>query len=746
MQRFSERLEWAEGEALTLETGWLAKQADGAVLLRKGDTMLLATVVARKEIDPNKDFLPLSVDYRENYASAGKIPGGFFKRDGRSNEYEILTSRVVDRSIRPLFPEGYFADIQVLITLLSSDPEVKGDSLACVAASAALLLSDIPFPEPVATVRVCQIGGQLVLNPKTSSLEHATLDLIVAGTPDSITMVEGEMREVSEEVMLEALRLAHAHIKELNALQLKLQAQCGKPKRAFEPKLVDADLEARVHALAKGALADIVAKPVDKQARSEAYDTLWKQVLETLLAERPELADDDDQQKDAKRVFGDLKWSVVREHYLSTRTRLDGRKGEDIRPIWIGPGYLPRAHGSALFTRGETQALGTVTLGTKLDEQMIDYATLSTFKRFLLQYNFPPFSTGEVKPLRAPARREVGHGNLAERALKNMLPEDIEYTIRVTSDVLESNGSSSMATVCAGSLALMDAGIKIKAAVSGIAMGLIVDGDRYMILSDILGDEDHLGDMDFKTTGTANGLTACQMDIQVRGLSFEILSEALAQAKRGREHILSKMNEVLAEPRAELSRYAPRMLRMEIPSDMIGAVIGTGGKVIQEIQRTSGAIVNIEEVAQGNKTIGVVTISSPDTEKLETALARINAIVIQPEVGETYDAKVKFLKEAGAVLEFMGGKEGWLHISEISWKRVETIEGTLEVGEEFPVQLLEVDPKTGRYRLSRKALLPKPEGYEERPPRPPRQDGEGHHGRGPRRDNGRGPRRNDRQD
>lgn len=710
MQPIIQRLTWADGSVLSIETGRLARQADGSVVLKHNDTMLIATVVARREIDPSKDFLPLSVDYKENFSSAGRFPGGYFKRDGRLNEYEILTSRIVDRTLRPMFPEDYHADIQVIITLISADPETSADALACVAASSALMCSDIPFPDPVATVRVAQIDGKMVVNPAASIIEKATLDLIVGGTADSIVMVEGEMQEVSEADMLEALKTAHAVIKQLCNLQLELRKAVGKTTREYDKPLTDDAMKQKLHGMTYEKLRQVIYKPAAKHERSDAFSEIAKEAIEKLTAEDATLAEDEIRLKLAKNYIEGFKYEIMRQMILKDDVRLDGRKPHEIRPIWCETGYLPRAHGSALFTRGETQSLSSVTLGTKLDEQTIDYATRQGSKRFMLQYNFPPFSTGEVKPLRAPSRRETGHGNLAERALKKLMPTDGDYTVRIVSDILESNGSSSMATVCAGSLALMDAGIKIREHVSGIAMGLIVEGDKYAILSDILGDEDHLGDMDFKTTGTARGLTACQMDIKVRGLSFEILAKALAQAKDGRMHILGKLNETIQSPREDLSQYAPRLVKMIIPADTIGAVIGSGGKVIQEIQRVTGTEISIEEI---NNT-GEVVIASPNKDNLEKAKKWIEGIVTIPEVGTEYIGKVKALKESGAIVEFLPGKEGYLHISEIAYKRIEKMEGTLEIGEEFPVKLIEVDAKAGRFRLSRKAMLPKPEGWVER--------------------------------
>ncbi len=698
MSVVTKKIDW-QGEELCLETGLLARQADGSVVLSIGETMILATVVAKKDIDPKVDFLPLSVDYKEYYASTGKIPGGFFKRDGRLNEHEILTSRIVDRSLRPLFPEDYHGDVQVILSLISNDRQEQPDALACVAASAALAVSDIPFPEPVSTVRVAYIDDAFVINPKKSQMEGVTLDLIVAGTMDSIVMVEGEMREVSEEIMLESLQCAHEAIKRLNALQLELKAEAGKPTREYPKPEENTALRDRLAAASYARLTDIARAALPKKERLKKIDELFKEVAPTLLEGVAE-AELETVTRRLKEYYFDLQSRVCRELILNENRRLDGRQTHEIRPIWCRTGYLPRAHGSAIFTRGETQSLTTVTLGSKLDEQTIDYATEEGTKKFMLQYIFPPYSTGEVKPLRSPGRREIGHGNLAERALKNMIPEDNEYTLRVVSEILESNGSSSMATVCAGSLALMDAGINIKAPVSGIAMGLIVDGNRFAVLSDILGDEDHLGDMDFKVTGTARGITACQMDIKVRGLSFEIMAQALAQAKAGREYILGEMLKTLSAPKTEISPYAPRLLRFTIPSDTIGAVIGTGGKVIQEIQRTTETDISIDE----ENGVGVVVIASPNSAALDAAYQRIMGIVTPPEVGKIYSAVVKNVRDAGAYLEFMPGKEGWLHVSEVSNERIPTMLDVVKPGDRLEVMYLGLDPKNNKQRLSLKAV------------------------------------------
>lgn len=697
-------IDLGNGKTITLETGRLAKQADGSVVVRCGDTMLLATVVARREIKPDIDFLPLSVDYMEKYASTGKFPGGFFKRDGRLGESEILVSRLVDRALRPLFPEDYHGDVQVMIQLISADKQNQADAMACFAASAALMVSDIPFPEPVSEVRVIRKDGQFFVNPTVAEMAGCDLDLIVASTIESVVMVEGEMKEVSEEVMLEAIAKAHEVNILLNKKQLELRSDVAKTIREYDKSGIDAEIFDKVKSYAFTRLEEIANSSSTKEARSDAYKALEEELIAAMLDENP---DAEAKLSEIKTYYHDIYKDIVRESILRSNRRLDGRATDEVRPIWCEVGYLPRSHGSAIFTRGETQSLTSVTLGSKLDEQTIDSVTVVGSKRFMLQYNFPGFSTGEVKPNRAPGRREIGHGNLAERALKMVVPEDAEHTIRVVSDILESNGSSSMATVCAGTLALMDAGIQIKRPVSGIAMGLISDpdGKRFAILSDILGDEDHLGDMDFKVTGTTEGLTACQMDIKIRGLSFELLKQALEQSRQGRLHILNEMLKTLDSPRKELSQYAPRIMKLTIPGDLIGAVIGPGGKIIQEIQRTTGTTISIEEVSGK----GIVVISSPDADSLQAGYNAVKAIVAQPEVGETYKAKVKSIKEFGAFVEFLPGKEGLLHISEISHTRLSSMDGVLEIGEEIPIKIIGVDEKTGKFRLSRKALLPKPE-------------------------------------
>ncbi len=695
----------ADGREIIIETGKLAKQADGAAEVRMGNTVLLATVVSTQEAREGVDFLPLSVDYQEKFAAAGRIPGGFLKREGRLSDYEILTSRLVDRALRPLFPSDYHAETQVMISLLSADGKVLPDALAALAASAALSVSDIPFDGPIAEVRVSQIDGKFVINPGQEENERATLDMMVAATYDNIMMVEGEMSEVSEETMLEAMQVAHEAIKQMCLVQQELTKEAGKEeKRTYDHEEKDEALKEEV----KKALYDKVFEVYMRQIKNKAERS---EAIKAVLEEYLEARADEEELNVAlvKKYFHDVQKEAARNMVLEKGIRMDGRAFDEIRPIWCEVDYLPMPHGSAVFTRGETQALTSVTLGTKLDEQMIDSALLKDYNRFILHYNFPGFSTGEVRPNRGPGRREVGHGNLAQRALKGMLPphEDFPYTIRIVSDILESNGSSSMATVCAGTLALMDAGVQIKAPVSGIAMGMISDAEtgKHAILSDILGDEDHLGDMDFKVTGTEKGITACQMDIKIDGLSYEVLKEALEQAKAGRLHILKKMTAVIDKPRPELKPNAPQVASINIPQEYIGAVIGPGGKVVQEIQNETGATVVIEEVDSR----GVVTIFAFNKDSLDQAMARVKAIVAQPEVGEVYTGKVKNIMPFGAFVEFMPGKDGLLHISEIKWERLENMDGVLEPGEEIKVKLVDIDKKTGKYRLSRKVLLPRPE-------------------------------------
>ena len=693
-----------DGREITIETGKLAKQADGSVVVKMGKTMLLATVVAAKDAVPGTDFMPLSVDYKEKFASFGRFPGGFMRREGKSSDYEILVSRLVDRALRPLFPDDFHAETFVNVTLISADGVDMPDALAGLAASSALAVSDIPFNGPISEVRVARINGEFVVNPTFEQLEDADMDIIVAATLENIMMVEGEMKEVSEDDLLNAMKVAHDAIKVHCQAQLELMEAVGKTvKREYCHEESDEELKKdiwektydKVYALAASCNAD-------KHSRSDNFAAVKAEYIDAL---DPEIAE-------AKKALIGVYYHAVekeamRRSILDEGKRLDGRKTTEIRPIWSEVDYLPGAHGSAIFTRGETQSLTTVTLGTKMDEKIIDEALTQGRERFLLHYNFPPFSTGEARPQRAVGRREIGHGNLAFRALKPMIPEDYPYVVRVVSDILESNGSSSMATVCAGTLALMDAGVTIKKPVSGIAMGLISEnkGKNFAVLSDILGDEDHLGDMDFKVTGTKDGITATQMDIKVDGLSYEILETALRQAKEGRMHILGKIQETLAEPRADLKPHAPRIVVMFIPKELIGAVIGPGGKIIQNIQAETGAAVAIEEIGEQ----GRVEIASANKESLDAAVAKIKGIVAIPEVGETYPSKVKSIMPYGAFVEFMPGKEGLLHISELDWKRIETMEQAgLKEGDMIDVKLLDIDQKTGKFKLSHKALLPRP--------------------------------------
>ena len=693
----------SNGTQIQIETGKLAKQADGSVVVKVGDMMLLATVVSKKEAGENVDFLPLSVDYQEKFAAAGKIPGGFLKREGRLSDHEVLICRLVDRALRPLFPDDYHADTQVMISMISADKEVSPDSYAALAASAAIAVSDIPFNGPISEVRVIKTDDGYIVNPSITEQEDAQLNLIVAGSFDNIMMVEGECSEVQESDMIAAIKAAHEEIKIQCSAQSELAKDVGATeKRTYSHENSDEELLKLITDACYDKCYKIAGEKIaNKDKRKEDFGA----VIEEFVSSLPE-----DHEYDGfliKKYYHDVQKEAIRNCVLDNKVRLDGRETTEVRPIWSEVDYLPAAHGSAVFTRGETQSLTSVTLGSKMDEQMIDGAMVSGYNKFILHYNFPGFSTGEVRPNRGPGRREVGHGNLAMRALKPMLPEDSPYTIRVVSDILESNGSSSMATVCAGTMAIMDAGIQLKKPVSGIAMGMISEkgGGRYAILSDILGDEDHLGDMDFKVTGTEDGITACQMDIKVDGLPYETLEEALNQAKEGRLHILSKIKETISKPREELKPSAPRLESIKIDRDMIGAVIGPGGKVVQEIQRETGATVVIEETDEG----GLVNVFAPNKEILDKAADWVKGIAAMPEVGEVYEGKVKSIMPFGAFIEFLPGKDGLLHISEIKWERVEKVEGILEVGEEVKVKLVEVDKKTGKYRLSRKVLLPKPE-------------------------------------
>lgn len=694
-----------DGRVITIETGKLARQADGSVVVRMGNTMLLATVVAREEAKEGVDFLPMSVDYQEKFASTGKIPGGFLKREGRLSDHEILTCRLVDRAIRPMFPDDYHADTQVMISLISADANAKPDALAALAASSALAVSDIPFNGPISEVRVARVAGNFIINPNSDECEQADIDLIVAGSLDNILMVEGEMSEVSESDMIAAIKEGHEAIKVQCQVQIELMEEVGKTKkREYSHEDSDEDLQQLLHQQYYDQYYEVVQKQIaSKSDRKAQLSAIKESYLETL----PE--DHEINLNLVKKYFYGIEKEACRNLVLNENSRIDGRELDEVRPIWSEVDYLPSAHGSALFTRGETQSLTTVTLGTKLDEQMIDNALEKSFKKFILHYNFPGFSTGEVKPNRGPARREIGHGNLAARSIKKVLPSDDDnpYTIRIVSDILESNGSSSMATVCAATLGLMDAGIKIKAPVSGIAMGMISDPEtgKYAILSDILGDEDHLGDMDFKVTGTEEGICACQMDIKVDGLSYDVMEKALEQAKKGRLHILNEMKKTLSTSREDLKPHAPRSVTIKIERDMIGAVIGPGGKVVQEIQKETGATVIIQEVEEG----GLVNVFAVDKVAMDDAVGRIKTIVAVPEVGETYTGMVKSIMPFGAFIEFMPGKDGLLHISEIKWERLENMDGVMEVGEEVTVKLTDVDRKTGKFRLSRKVLLPRPE-------------------------------------
>ena len=715
LQTKSVKFEVNPGQEIIIETGKLARQADGAVTIRQGNCILLATVVANKDPKEGQDFFPLSVDYQEKFASAGRIPGSFFKREARLNDYEILTSRLIDRALRPLFPEDYLCDVQVLISLVSSDVNVMPDSLACLAASAAIAVSNIPIKEIISEVRIAKIEGQFIINPSKAQLEKCTLEFIIAATDKNLMMVEGEAKECSEEELVQCLEMAHEAIRKQIKAQAELRNLVGITEvRDYKKPEQDETIREKVYAFAKSKVDAIARLGSSKHERSDAFSALKKEIIEHLGTEITDL-----QKKLAGKYYEDLKWEVVRDMIVDSRIRLDGRSLDQVRPLAMETDPLPTPHGSSLFTRGETQSLTTVTLGTKLDELMQETAASAEYTKFFLHYNFPPFSTGEVKMMRGVGRREVGHGNLAMRSLKQMLPDTTQfpYTLRVVSDILESNGSSSMATVCAGSLALMDAGVPIPKHVSGVAMGLISRGDgKYAILTDILGDEDHLGDMDFKVTGTRDGICGVQMDIKVDGLSMDIMREALSQAKKGRLHILDAMYECIPAARADVKPHAPRMVKLIIDKEFIGAVIGPGGKIIQEMQRTTGATINIEEV--GNH--GEVSIFSANKDSLDAAVKWINGIVAVPEIGDEYEGVVKGIKEFGAFVEFMPGKQGLLHISEISWKRLESMDGIFNEGDVVKVKLVGLDPKTGKFKLSHKVLLPKPEQAprEDRGPRP----------------------------
>ena len=723
-----------DGRTISIETGKLAKQADGAVMLRMNNTMLLATVCGAKDAVPGTDFMPLQCDYKEKYSAAGRFPGGFTKREGRASDYEILTSRLVDRALRPLFPSDYHAEVYVNITLFSADGVDMPDALAGFAASAALACSDIPFEAPISEVRVARINGEYVVDPTFEQLANADMDIMVGATEENIMMVEGEMDEVPESALLEALKVAHEAIKPMCRLQKELAKELGTDvKRVYCHEVNDEELRQQVKDECYApAYAIAEAGDHDKHQREEAFEKIREDFKERYVAAHADLSADELQEKNdlIDRYYHDVERDAMRRCILNEGKRLDGRKTTEIRPIWCEIDPLPGPHGSAIFTRGETQSLSTCTLGTKLDEKMVDDVLDKSYMRFLLHYNFPPFSTGEAKAQRGVGRREIGHGHLAWRALKGQIPADFPYTVRVVSDILESNGSSSMATVCAGTLALMDAGVPLKAPVSGIAMGLIKNPgeDKYAVLSDILGDEDHLGDMDFKTTGTAKGLTATQMDIKCDGLSYEILEKALMQAKAGREYILGKLTETIAEPRADFKPHVPRIEAFEIPKEFIGAVIGPGGKIIQGMQEETGATITIDE----EDGVGKIQVCGANKAVIDAAVAKIRAIVAIPEVGEVYDAKVISIMPYGCFVEFMPGKEGLLHISEIAWKRLESVEEAgIKEGDNITVKLLEIDEKTGKFRLSHRVLEEKPEGWEERPARRPHR--EGGEGRGPRR-------------
>jgi polyribonucleotide nucleotidyltransferase len=713
-QKFSKTFDIGDGREITIETGRLARQADGSVTVKCGNSILLATVVASEEPKPGQDFFPLSVDYMEKFASAGRIPGSFFKREGRLSDYEILISRLIDRALRPLFPEDYLCEVQVIVTLISSDNEVMPDSLACLAASAALAVSTVPIQEVISEVRVSRINGQFVVNPTRSQMNESDMDFIIAATEKNIMMVEGEAKECSEEDLVKTLEVAHEAIRKQIKAQEELRDMLNVgPKRDYTKPAVNEDLKKRVEELAKARIEEFSRARQPKAIRKESYKTLFEDIKATLTKEAnlPEGEEIDDATKKlVKTYLGDLQYDVVRDMMLNDKVRLDGRGLEDVRPLDMEVDVLPTPHGAALFTRGETQSLTTVTLGTPLDELLVESAAKSEYSKFILHYNFPPFSTGEVKFLRGPGRREVGHGNLAMRSLKQMMPkDDYAYTVRIVSDILESNGSSSMATVCAGSLALMDAGVPVPKHVAGVAMGLISKGGKFAVLTDILGDEDHLGDMDFKVTGTRDGICGIQMDIKVDGLSMEVMRQALEQARRGRMHILDAMYNCIPEHRADVKPHAPRMVKMVIDREFIGAVIGPGGKIIQEIQRETGTTINIEE--KNNQ--GEVSIFGTEKEKVDRAHNWVKGIVAIPTVGDEYEAVVKSIMPYGAFVEFLPGKQGLLHISEVSWKRLDTLEGVLNEGDKVKVKLTGTDPKTGKFKLSRKILLPKPEGMRE---------------------------------
>ena len=732
MNVITKSVQLPDGRTITIETGKVAKQADGAAVLRMGNTVLLATVCAAKDAVPGTDFMPLQVDYREQYSAAGRFPGGFTKREGKASDEEILTSRLVDRALRPLFPSNYHAEVYVQVMLLSADGVDQPDALAGFAASAAMACSDIPFEYYISEVRVARINGEYVVNPTFQQMEEADMDIMVGATKDNIMMVEGEMKEVSEQDLIGALKVAAEAIKPMCELQYELAKEKGTDvKREYDHEVNDEELREQIKSELYKPAYDINHQALEKHARQDAFDKVLADFLEKYDAAHADLSEDELEEKhaEATRYYDDVLRDAMRRCILDEGLRLDGRATTDIRPIWCEVSPLPMPHGSAIFQRGETMSLSTCTLGTKMDEKLIDGVLEKSYQRFLLHYNFPPFSTGEAKAQRGVGRREIGHGHLAWRGLKGQIPADFPYTVRLVSQILESNGSSSMATVCAGTLALMDAGVPMKKPVSGIAMGLIKNPgeDKYAILSDILGDEDHLGDMDFKTTGTRDGLTATQMDIKCDGLSFEILEEALMQAKAGREHILNCMMETISEPRAEMKPQVPRIVAFDIPKEFIGAVIGPGGKIIQQMQEDTGATITIEET-DGK---GHVQVSAPNKDSIDAALAKIKAIVAVPEVGEVYEGTVRSIMPYGCFVEILPGKDGLLHISEIDWKRLETVEEAgIKEGDKIKVKLMEIDPKTGKYKLSHRVLMEKPEGYVERERRPRPERGE----RRPRRD------------
>ena len=770
MNIINKKIELSDGRTIEIETGRLAKQADGSVVVKMGGTMLLATVTAAKDAKDDVDFMPLQVDYKEKFYSAGRFPGGFMKREGKATDAEVLTARLVDRALRPLFPDDFHAEVYVQITLISAEKDIQPDALAGLAASSALAVSDIPFGGPISEVRVVRINGEFKIDPTFSEMEQADLDLMVAATYDNIMMVEGEMKEVSEADMLEAIKFAHEEIKKHCKVQMELTEECGKTvKRTYCHEINDEELKKAVEAFCYDKCYAVAKSGQDKHARSDAFEAIKEEFMQTIPEEERE-----EKQMMVDRYYHAVEKNAMRNLILDEGIRLDGRHTTEVRPIWCEVGYLPCAHGSAVFTRGETQSLASVTLGTKMDMKELDEVLVQGTEQFVLHYNFPPFATGEAKAQRGVGRREIGHGNLAWRALKPVVPLAPEnpYAIRVVSDILESNGSSSMASVCGGCLALMDAGVKIKKPVAGVAMGLITDADkpneRYAILTDILGDEDHLGDMDFKVTGTKDGITATQMDIKVDGLSYEVLAKALEQARQGRMHIMGEMMKTISEPREDYKPFVPRIVQIRVPGEFIGAIIGKGGEVIQKIQRETGTTVTITEEQNNGVSEGVVDIFGDNKECMDKALEWINGICAVPEVGKVYHGKVVSILEFGAFVEILPGKEGLLHISELDWKKTDKVEDVLNVGDEVDVKLLEIDPKTGKMRLSRHALMEKPEGYvePERRPRPSSGDrdrrddrrGDRRDGRGPRRDgdrrddrrgdrrDSRGPRRDERQD